>query len=91
MFSLTHCHIPPYQVGKFAQLVTTFIGGLTVAFVKGWLLTLVMLSTVPLFIAAGAIVSRMHSKISGEGQKSYSDAGDVVEQTVGSIRTVGYL
>ncbi|OEL38179.1 ABC transporter B family member 21 [Dichanthelium oligosanthes] len=76
------------KVGKFAQLVTTFLGGLTVAFVKGWLLTLVMLSTVPLFIAAGGIVSRMHSKISGEGQKSYSAAGDIVEQTVGSIRTV---
>ncbi|CAN6336919.1 unnamed protein product [Urochloa humidicola] len=76
------------KVGKFAQLVTTFLGGLTVAFVKGWLLTLVMLSTVPLFIVAGRIVSGMHSKISGEGQESYTDAGDVVEQTVGSIRTV---
>jgi len=88
---MTYYHIPSYQVGKFAQLVTTFLGGLTVAFVKGWLLTLVMLSTVPLFVAAGGIVSRMHSKISGEGQKSYGDAADVVEQTVGSIRTVGYL
>jgi ATP-binding cassette, subfamily B (MDR/TAP), member 1 len=65
------------------------LGGIAVAVVKGWLLTLVMVSTVPLFIVAGRIVSRRLSKISGEGQKSYTDAGDIVEQTVASIRTVG--
>ncbi|TVU20391.1 hypothetical protein EJB05_36598, partial [Eragrostis curvula] len=76
------------KVGKLTQLITTFLGGIAVAFMKGWLLTLVMISTVPLFIVAGAIVSRMLSQISGKGQKSYSDAGDIVEQTIGSIRTV---
>lgn len=59
------------------------------AFIKGWLLTLVMLSTIPPFVAAGGIVAKMLSKISSEGLESYSDAGDIVEQTIGSIRTVG--
>jgi ATP-binding cassette subfamily B (MDR/TAP) protein 1 len=31
----------------------------------------------------------MLSKISSEGLASYSDAGDIVERTIGSIRTVG--
>lgn len=59
------------------------------AFIKGWLLTLVMLSTIPPFIVAAGIVSKMLSKISSKGLASYSDAGEIVEQTVGSIRTVG--
>lgn len=59
------------------------------AFIKGWLLTLVMLSTIPPFVVAAGIVAKMISKISSEGLASYSDAGDTVEQTIGSIRTVG--
>ena len=59
------------------------------AFIKGWLLTLVMLCTIPPFVAAAGIVAKMLSKISSEGLASYSDAGDIVEQTIGSIRTVG--
>jgi ATP-binding cassette subfamily B (MDR/TAP) protein 1 len=76
------------KVGRFLQLVTTFFGGFVLAFIKGWLLTLVMLSTIPPFIAAAGIVAKMLSKISSQGLASYSDAGDIVEQTIGSIRTV---
>uniref|UniRef100_A0A0D3GAF8 MDR-like ABC transporter n=1 Tax=Oryza barthii TaxID=65489 RepID=A0A0D3GAF8_9ORYZ len=76
------------KVGKFLQFVTTFLGGFVLAFLKGWLLTLVMLSTIPPFIFAAGIVSKMLAKISNEGLASYSKAGDIVEQTVGSIRTV---
>lgn len=61
------------------------------AFIKGWLLTLVMLSTIPPLIVAAGIVSKMLSKLSSEGLASYSDAGDIVEETIGSIRTVGHL
>ncbi|GKD44668.1 ABC transporter B family member 21-like protein, partial [Tanacetum coccineum] len=40
------------KVGKFTQLMATFIGGFVIAFVKGWLLTLVMLSLIPLLVIA---------------------------------------
>jgi hypothetical protein len=33
----------------------------------------------------------MLSKVSSEGLASYVDAGNIVEQTIGSIRTVGPL
>lgn len=61
------------------------------AFIKGWLLTLVMLSTIPPFVAAAGTVAKMLSKISSQGLASYSDAGDIVEETIGSIRTVGSM
>jgi hypothetical protein len=35
------------EVGKFLQLVSTFLGGFFNAFARGWLLSLVMLSSIP--------------------------------------------
>ena len=79
------------QVGKFQQLIATFIGGFVIAFVKGWLLSLVMLASIPPVVVAGGIVSKMLSRISSKGQTSYGDAGNVVEQTLGNIKTVSSM
>ncbi|KAJ7549945.1 hypothetical protein O6H91_07G075600 [Diphasiastrum complanatum] len=76
------------KVGKFIQLVSTFLGGFAVAFSKGWKLTLIMLSTMPLTVAAGGIMSVVISKMSSKGQVAYAEAGSIVEQIVGAIRTV---
>ncbi|CAO1947849.1 unnamed protein product [Urochloa humidicola] len=76
------------KVGKFQQLIATFIGGFVIAFVKGWLLSLVMLASIPPVVITGGIVTKMLSKISSKRQTSYSDAGNVVEQTLGAIKTV---
>ncbi|KAJ3676007.1 hypothetical protein LUZ60_003419 [Juncus effusus] len=76
------------KVGKFIQLVTTFFGGFIVAFVQGWLLTLVMLSTIPPLVIAGAVMSTIVAKMASLGQAAYAEASVVVEQTISSIRTV---
>ncbi|XP_050236010.1 ABC transporter B family member 11-like [Mercurialis annua] len=76
------------KVGKFLQLMAAFFGGFIIAFVKGWLLTLVMLSAIPLLVAAGATVSILVSRMASRGQNAYAEAAIVVEQTIGSIRTV---
>lgn len=76
------------QVGKTIQLVTTFIGGFTIAFVRGWLLALVMVSAIPLLVLAGATIARYMSQMASRGQSAYASAANVVEQTIGSIRTV---
>ncbi|WCJ22613.1 ABC transporter B family member 11 [Euphorbia peplus] len=76
------------KVGKYIQLLSTFIAGFLIAFVRGWLLTLVMLSSIPLLVIAGAAVSVMISKTATQGQNAYAKAAGVVEQTIGSIRTV---
>ncbi|KAG0543124.1 hypothetical protein BDA96_02G163000 [Sorghum bicolor] len=76
------------KVGKSIQLLSTFIGGFIIAFTRGWLLALVMLSTVPPIVIAGAIVSKLMTGLSTRMQANYSDAGNVVEQTLGAIRTV---
>lgn len=76
------------KVGKFVQLLATFLGGFVIAFTKGWLLALVLLSCIPLIVIAGGSMALIMSKMSSEGQIAYAAAGNVVEQTVGAIRTV---
>ncbi|KAF8018914.1 hypothetical protein BT93_H3722 [Corymbia citriodora subsp. variegata] len=76
------------KVGKFLQLMTTFFGGFVIAFTRGWLLSLVLLSCIPLIVIAGGAISLIMSKMTSRGQMAYAAAGNVVEQTVGAIRTV---
>ncbi|CAM0945814.1 unnamed protein product [Alopecurus aequalis] len=76
------------KVGKFLQLISTFLGGFIIAFARGWLLSLVMLSSIPPVVASAAVMSLVLSKLSNRSQMAYAEAGKVVEQTIGSIRTV---
>ncbi|KAK4792228.1 hypothetical protein SAY86_022663 [Trapa natans] len=76
------------KVGKFLQLISTFLGGFIIAFIKGWLLTVVMLSSLPLFVVVGGALSLVMSKTASRGQRAYTKAANVVEQTISSIRTV---
>ncbi|PKI36032.1 hypothetical protein CRG98_043607 [Punica granatum] len=76
------------KVGQFLQSVVTFIAGFIVAFIKGWLLTLVMLSSIPPLILSGAIMTTIVAKMSARGLSAYSSASTVVAQAIGSIRTV---
>ncbi|KAJ9171655.1 hypothetical protein P3X46_014987 [Hevea brasiliensis] len=76
------------KVGTFLSHVSTFIGGFVVAFLKGWLLTVVLLSSIPLLVLAGAAMSITIARMASLGQDAYAKAATVVEQTIGSIRTV---
>nr|VDD03884.1 unnamed protein product [Brassica oleracea] len=76
------------KVGKAIQLLATFVGGFVIAFIRGWLLTLVMLSSIPLLVMAGAGLAIVIARTASRGQTAYAKAAVVVEQTIGSIRTV---
>ncbi|XP_058102267.1 ABC transporter B family member 4-like [Magnolia sinica] len=62
------------EVGKFIQLISTFVGGFVVAFVQGLLLTLVMLSSIPPLVLSGAAMAIMISKMASRGQTAYAEA-----------------
>ncbi|GMH15734.1 hypothetical protein Nepgr_017575 [Nepenthes gracilis] len=76
------------KVAKFTQLIAAFVGGFVIAFVKGWQLALVLLSCLPVLIVSGGIFSMIMVKMSSHAQEAYAEAGNVVEETVGAIRTV---
>ncbi|KAG0483276.1 hypothetical protein HPP92_011360 [Vanilla planifolia] len=76
------------RVGKFIQIMTASTGCIIVAFIKGWLLSLIMMSMIPLGMICGGLVSVFVSKMASKAQKAYSEAAVVVEQAIGSIKTV---
>ncbi|XP_019165678.1 PREDICTED: ABC transporter B family member 9-like [Ipomoea nil] len=76
------------KVGKFLQFTSTFVGGFAIAFSKGWLLSLVLSSSIPALVITGGSMALLIAKMSSRGQVAYAQAGNVVEQTIGGIRTV---
>ncbi|RDX83230.1 ABC transporter B family member 9, partial [Mucuna pruriens] len=76
------------KVGKCIQLGSTFLGGFVIAFIRGWRLAVVLLACIPCVVVTGGVLSILMTKMSSRGQAAYAEAGNVVEQTVGAIRTV---
>ncbi|KAF5200751.1 Abc transporter b family protein [Thalictrum thalictroides] len=76
------------KVGKFIQLISTFVGGFVVAFLRGWILVLVLMSMVPLLVLSGAAMSMVVNKLATREQAAYSEAASLIEQIIGSIKTV---
>ncbi|EYU28160.1 hypothetical protein ABFS82_13G089300 [Erythranthe guttata] len=76
------------KVGKFIEFASTFISGFIIAFARGWLLSVVLLSCVPAIVLIGGSLAFLTSNMSANGQAAYAEAGNVVDQTLGAIRTV---
>jgi ATP-binding cassette subfamily B (MDR/TAP) protein 1 len=71
--------------------IATLIAGFVFAFVTGWLMTLVVLATIPaLGIAGYFYISVIGNKDKNE-QKSYAKAGGKAEQAISAIKTVKQL
>ena len=76
------------KVGLAISSFVTFIAGFVIGFVKGWKLSLVLLSCVPLIGACAVMMAKITVQQSSKGQDSYSKAGSIAEQAFSSIRTV---
>ncbi|KAL3616958.1 ATP-binding cassette sub- B member 9 [Castilleja foliolosa] len=76
------------KVGKFTQFLSTFFGGFLLAFIRGWRLAIMLCTSIPALVLSGACVALVISKMASRGQVAYAEAGSVVEQTIGAIRTV---
>lgn len=50
-----------------------------------------LVSCIPALVIAGGAMALIMSKMSSRGQVAYAQAGNVVEQTIGAIRTVKSL
>uniref|UniRef100_A0A670JN93 Bile salt export pump n=1 Tax=Podarcis muralis TaxID=64176 RepID=A0A670JN93_PODMU len=70
------------QVAVFIQRFTTFICGFMLGFVRGWKLTLVIISVSPLLGVGAAMIGP------GRELKAYAKAGAVADEVLSSIRTV---
>ena len=75
-------------MGLFIQFICQFIGGFTVALIKDWRLTVVMLTLVPFLAICGFFISKMITEAEKESTETYSSAGAVAEEALTAIRTV---
>lgn len=59
-----------------------------IAFSEGWLLSLVLLSSIPSTVISAGFMTVMVTKLMSKGQAAYSVGAAVVEQTITCIKTV---
>lgn len=76
------------KVGIFIMFQVAFISSIIVAFVKGWLLALVCLVSLPVTLISVGIVGYLTSKLSKKETEAYAIAGGIAEESFGAIRTV---
>ncbi|KAK7093853.1 ATP-dependent translocase ABCB1-like [Littorina saxatilis] len=76
---------------KFGMVIRSFaqfLSGLTIGFVKGWQLSLVMLSVGPLLAISFGFMIKLTTSLSQKEQAAYAKAGSVAEEVFSCIRTV---
>lgn len=71
--------------------IATLISGFVFAFITGWLMTLVILSTLPALAIAGGIYMSLVSSSEEVLAKGYAKAGGRVEQALSGIKTIKQL
>lgn len=71
--------------------VATLIAGFIFAFITGWLMTLVVLATIPALGIAGYFYISVIGEKDKREQKSYATAGGRAEQAIAAIKTVKQL
>ncbi|XP_077124839.1 ATP-dependent translocase ABCB1-like isoform X2 [Ranitomeya variabilis] len=72
----------------FVQMISSAIGGIVIAFLYGWKLTLVILSISPLIGLSGALWSKIATSYTTKEINAYAKAGAVAEEVLTAIRTV---
>jgi ATP-binding cassette subfamily B (MDR/TAP) protein 1 len=65
------------------------IAGFVIAFTRGWLLALVLMSCLPLLVLSGALMMMRMTKLATEGQAAYAEAGSLVEQVSEAVAGFG--
>ena len=76
------------KFGSCIEFISTFVGGMTIALVRGWKLSLVVLSLSPILLVLAIAFSKLISVLTNQELKSYAKAGSVAEEVISSIRTV---
>jgi ABC-type multidrug transport system fused ATPase/permease subunit len=79
------------MLGSILQNLATFVAGLTIAFVNGWELTLVILSFVPLIGLGAALEFKAMAGFGAKAKKAYDTAGQTACEVILNIRTVASL
>ncbi|KAF2069672.1 hypothetical protein CYY_009009 [Polysphondylium violaceum] len=76
------------RLGVMIQNILTMVGGLVIALIAGWKLTLVTISCFPLVVGVGKIQMQVLQGFSADGIDGTGAAGQVASEAITGIRTV---
>jgi len=76
------------KVSMFVFMMSTAISGIIIAFTKGWDMTLVLLSLLPLLAGTGFAISVLVTRLSSALNRAYADANSLAQQALANVRTV---
>lgn len=76
------------RIDQSTTILAMIVAGMVIAFVNGWKLALVVLSTGPLMAFSGWVQFKFVGGFSSEAKKSTERAGRVANESVANIRTV---
>ncbi|KAI9012502.1 putative ABC transporter protein [Phycomyces nitens] len=77
--------------GDITQIIVTAITGLSIAFSKSWLLTLIVLLMTPFIMGATAYESKIQRGFEDKTKKANEQSGEVAGEAIKEIRTVAAL
>ncbi|KAL2341079.1 hypothetical protein Fmac_009019 [Flemingia macrophylla] len=76
------------SLALIVQNIATVASGLIIAFVANWILALVVLAVSPLLLIQGYFQTKFIKGFSADAKVKYEEASQVVNDAVGSIKTV---
>ncbi|KAJ8919087.1 hypothetical protein NQ315_012072 [Exocentrus adspersus] len=76
------------KVPMFLNFQVVFVASLVVAFIHGWELALICLSSLPASMLALGVIAGLTAKLAKKELDAYSAAGSVAEEVLSNIRTV---
>jgi ATP-binding cassette subfamily B (MDR/TAP) protein 1 len=76
------------KVSMFVFMMSTAISGIAIAFTRGWDMTLVLLSLLPVLAGTGFAISVLVTRLSSAMNRAYADANSLAQQALSNVRTV---
>ncbi|XP_025081232.1 multidrug resistance protein 1-like [Pomacea canaliculata] len=76
------------KFGSVFRSFSQFLSGLIIGFIKGWKLSLVMISIAPLLVISFGFLMKLTTSLTEKEQAAYAKAGSIAEEVFSCIRTV---
>lgn len=76
------------KVARFIQNLSTAITGFIIAFVRGWAMTLVMVSLTPVFIIITFLAAILTQRLKKQDNAAYAIANTISVEALANVRTV---
>eukprot|EP00889_Picochlorum_renovo_P000110 jgi/Picre1/27140/NNA_000109.t1 len=76
------------KVAMFLFFMATCLSGIIIAFVRGWSMTLVILSLLPILGVAGFLLTYVTGKLTTTLNRAYARRNSLAQQALGNIRTI---